>query len=413
MREARQLSAYGIGGTEPTLDYERLLRRVRDVVADVRAHAALRQQLVERVSLHEQAGTARFVDAHTVRTDSGLAIRADKIILCTGGSSRRLAIPGFEWTATHSDAWALTSVPKTMVVLGGGATGIQVASVFHAFGTRVELFQAGRRILPTEDEDVSASVAEYFRRTGIAIRTDYGAVERFEKTPEGVRMFFTKHGARAHVEAAVVVVAVGWTANTAGIGLERAGVELDPRGFVRVDAQLRTSAPNVFAAGDVTGRLMLVPEGLQDGFVAATNAVTGASTTSEAVVHAIGSFTEPEYAQAGLTEAQARASHDVTVAVARFDSATRPIIDGQTYGFCKLIVDRATRTILGCHIVGERAVDIVQSAAIAMAAGMRVDVLARLPLSFPTYTGVLGRVAAIATRQLNLDDARSRFAEQL
>lgn len=414
MRDARQLSSYGIGETEPTLDYERLLARVRDVVGDVRAHAALRAQIdMARVAVHERTGTARFVDSHTITTDSGLTVRAGKIILCTGGTSRRLSVPGFDWTATHSDAWRLTSVPTTMVVLGGGATGVQVASVFNAFGTRVELFQAGPRILSSEDEDVSSAVAEHFRRTGIVIRTDFGAVECFEKTREGVRMIFSKHGARESAFGTLVVTAVGWTANTVGLGLERAGVEIDPRGFVRVDAHLRTSAPNVFAAGDVTGRTMLVPQALQDGFVAATNAVTGSTTELDPVVCPIGGFTEPEYAKVGLTEAEARAQHDITVASARFDSATRPIIDGRTYGFCKLIVDRGSRAILGCHVVGERAVDIVQSAAIAIAAGMRVDVLARVPLSFPTYTGILGRVAAIATRQLNLEDTRSRFAEQL
>ncbi len=414
IRDARQLGSYGIGGTEPTLDYDRVLERARDVVEDVRAHSALQEQIDKAgVTVHERAGAARFVDAHTVTTDTGLAVRADKIIVCTGGTSRRLSVPGSGLMATHSDAWRLRSVPPAMVVLGGGATGAQVASIFNAFGTRVTLFEAASRILTTEDEDVSSAVAERFRRTGIAVRTDFGEIEGFEQTSRGVRMTFVKEGVRDAVESTLVVGAVGWTANTAGLGLERAGVELDARGFVRVDAHLRTSVPHVFAAGDVTGRLMLVPEALQDGFVAASNAVTGPTTEVESGICPVGSFTEPEYAKAGLTEAEARVTHDVAVAVARFDSATRPIIDGRTYGFCKLIVDRRARIILGCHVVGERAVDIIQSAAIAIAANMRVDVLARLPLSFPTYTGVLGRVAAMATRQLNLDDARTRFSEHL
>src|SRR6185503_16610915 len=111
----------------------------------------------------------------------------------------------------------------------------------------------------------------------------------------------------------------------------------------------------------------------------------------------------PEYAQVGLTESKARATHDISTAVVCFDSTTRTIIDGRTKGFCKLIVDRQTRKILGCHVVGERAVEITQVAAVAMAAGMRVDGLAQVPLSFPTYAGALGRVAASATRQLNLN----------
>ena len=116
----------------------------------------------------------------------------------------------------------------------------------------------------------------------------------------------------------------------------------------------------------------------------------------------IGSFTDPEYAQVGLTEAKARETHDIVTAVVHFNSTTRTIIDGRTNGFCKLITDSGTRQILGCHVVGERAVEITQVAAVAMAGNMRVDDLAQVPLSFPTYAGVLGRVAANVTRQLNL-----------
>src|SRR5262249_49019998 len=156
-------------------------------------------------------------------------------------------------TATHSDAWGLTAVPPSMLVIGAGATGVQVASIFHAFGTRIQLFQTGPRILPTEDEDVSAAVTAAFRASGIVVREGFGTVEAFEKTPDGVRMLFSKEGTRERAEASLAVVAVGWVADTAGLSLGTAGVECNPRGFVRVDAYLRTSVPQIFAAGDVTG----------------------------------------------------------------------------------------------------------------------------------------------------------------
>jgi pyruvate/2-oxoglutarate dehydrogenase complex dihydrolipoamide dehydrogenase (E3) component len=403
IREARQLGLYGITVSEPVLDYPRLLARVREVVHDVRAHSAFRRQIDSlKVTVYERAGDARFADPYTIETESELRLRAEKIIICTGGVSRRLSVPGFELTATHSDAWALTSVPPSMLVIGAGATGAQVASIFNAFGSRVQLFQAGRRILPTEDEDVSAAVAAAFRESGIVVRENFGDIESFEKTPSGVRMIFAKDGLRDSAEAALAVVAVGWVAKVAGLNLATAGVETNQRGFVGVDAYLRTSAPHIFAAGDITGRLLLVPEAIHDGFVAATNAVRGATMTLEDRVSPIGSFTDPEYAQVGLTEAKAREKYDVLTAMVRFDSTTRTIIDGRTAGFCKLIVDRATYKILGCHVAGERAIEITQVAAIAIAAGMRVDELAHVPLSFPTYAGILGRVAASATRQLNL-----------
>jgi dihydrolipoamide dehydrogenase len=228
LREARQLGQFGIAVSEPILDYPRLLARTREVVNDVREHSIGREH-IERVgvTIYEQSGTTRFVDSHTIETESGRRLRADTIILCAGGTSRRLSIPGFEWTATHSDAWSLTAVPPSMIVVGAGATGVQVASIFQAFGSRVQLFQAGPRILPTEDEDVSAAVAAAFRQSGMLVRENFGTIESFEKTPTGVRMIFSKDGTRDSVEAALVVVAVGWVADTAGLNLAVAGVETD------------------------------------------------------------------------------------------------------------------------------------------------------------------------------------------
>jgi dihydrolipoamide dehydrogenase len=149
--------------------------------------------------------------------------------------------------------------------------------------------------------------------------------------------------------------------------------------------------------------MMLVPQAIQEGFVAATNAVRGATMKALEGAAPVGSFTEPEYAQVGLTETQSRAKGEIVVAKVKFDATTRTIIDGRTEGFCKLIVDSQTHQILGCNVVGERAVEIAQVAAVAMSARMRVDDLAQVPLSFPTYAGVLGRVAAQATRKLNLN----------
>jgi dihydrolipoamide dehydrogenase len=289
-----------------------------------------------------------------------------------------------------------------MLVIGGGATGAQVASIFSALGSRVELFEAGPRILATEDEDVSAVVAGAFRESGIVVHENFGKIDSFEKTSSHVRMIFSKGDSLKSAEAVLAVVAVGWSADTAKLNLPAAGVEIDRRGFVQVDAHLQTSAPHIFAAGDATGRMMLVPQAIQDGFVAATNAVRGSKMTAGSRANPIGSFTDPEYAQVGLTEKKARERYNAVTAVANFDSTTRTIIDGRTTGFCKLIVDRSTFKILGCHVVGERAVEITQVAAIAIAAGMRVDDLAQVPLSFPTYTAILGRVAASAARQLNL-----------
>jgi dihydrolipoamide dehydrogenase len=404
MRDARQLGRYGINICEPVLDYAKLLERVREVTSEVRAHSLLRQQInAVAADIYEAVGPVHFVDPQTIGNTEGLKLSAKKIIVCTGGSSRRLTVPGSELTATHSDAWKLKTVPQSMLVIGAGATGVQVASIFNAFGSKVQVFQTGPRILPGEDEDVSAEVANAFRESGIGVREDFGAIDSFEKTSSGVRMFFSKNGVQDSAEATLVVAAIGWKANTEGLNLDRAGVEINARGFIRVDEFLRTSAAHIFAAGDVTGQLLLAPQALHAGFLAATNAVRGPTMQTCDQVAPIGSFTDPEYAQVGLTEVKARETHEVVVATVRFDATTRPIIDGRTAGFCKLIVERQSRQILGCHIVGERAVDIAQLAAVAIAGRMQIDELAHVPLSFPTYAGVLGRAAASITRRLNLN----------
>jgi pyruvate/2-oxoglutarate dehydrogenase complex dihydrolipoamide dehydrogenase (E3) component len=284
-----------------------------------------------------------------------------------------------------------------MIVVGAGATGAQVASIFAAFGSSVQLFEAAPRILATEDQDVSATVAAAFTEHGIAVRQAFGAINRFEAVPGGVRMVYSKDGVEHTAEATVAIVAVGWTADTEHLRLADAGVITDSHGHVSVDEYLRTSSPHVFAAGDVTSRCGLASLAIQDGFVAGTNAVSGPTLVVGNDTVPVGSFTDPEYAHVGRTEADARATNDV-VATVTYDSTPRPIIDGRTTGLCKLVIDRPTRTILGCHVVGERAVEIAQLAAVTITGSMTVDDFARLPLSFPTYTDVMHRAAMIAAR---------------
>lgn len=167
IREARQLSRYGITAGEPGLDYPRLLERVREVTGEVSAHALLREELrTSGVAVHEHAGAAGFVDAHTVATANGPVLQSDRFIICTGGMSRRLPLPGFELTSTHSDAWRLSSVPPSMLVVGAGATGVQLASIFNAFGSQVTLFEAAPRILMSEDPDVAATVSAALSASG-------------------------------------------------------------------------------------------------------------------------------------------------------------------------------------------------------------------------------------------------------
>jgi pyruvate/2-oxoglutarate dehydrogenase complex dihydrolipoamide dehydrogenase (E3) component len=405
-REARQLPRYGIAAVEPTLDYVRLLARVDEVTEDVRKHSLLRDDLAAAgVAVHEGAGPARFIDPHTLESEDGTRLRADKIILCTGGTSRPLPVEGVELTATHSDAWHLSAAPASLLVIGAGATGVQVASIFNAFGSHVTLVEVAPRILMSEDEDVSKVVSAGLAGSGVQVVEGAGAIERFERCAAGVRLVYSATGTAHSLEATIAVIAAGWVAATKELNLEGAGVRTDQRGYIEVDGGLRTAAPHIFAAGDAIGRAMVVHEAVRDGLAAANNAVLGTTTSLPTDVSPIGSFTDPEYASVGLTEAAARKAHDVAVATVPFASLPRPIIDGRTAGFCKVIADRRSHRILGCHIVGERAVELAQVAATAMAAEMRVEQLALVPYSFPTYANALGRAAIAAA--LDLDQTGS------
>ena len=303
LREARQLPRYGIDVGDPALDYVQLLARAREVVMETAAHSTLRAQIDRaRVTVYEHAGSARFVDPNTLESERAPAIHAGKIIICAGGISRCLNLPGFENTVTPADAFGLGAVPRSLLVVGAGATGAQVASIFNAFGAQITLLQAGPRILPTEDELVSSTMAQAFREDGIEVHEDFGAIERFEATPDGIRMIFSKDGVQKSAEAELAVSAVGWVADTESLNLAAAGVELDERGRIRVDDGMQTSADHIFAAGDITGRMMLVPQAVRNGFLAATNAVGKERVRLRASADPIGSFTDPEYAQVGLTE---------------------------------------------------------------------------------------------------------------
>jgi pyruvate/2-oxoglutarate dehydrogenase complex dihydrolipoamide dehydrogenase (E3) component len=198
-----------------------------------------------------------------------------------------------------------------------------------------------------------------------------------------------------------VMLSVGWPGNVDALGLEAAGVATDG-GHIVVDDTLQTSVPHIFAAGDITGRVMLVQSATYEGSLAAEQAVLGAerSQSHEIVPH--GGFTDPEYASVGLTEEAALAGHDCVVSSVPYSDLDRGVIDGHQEGFCKLVVDRASRRILGAHIVGEQAVEVVQLVATAMRGGMPVEELADIELAYPTFTAIVGLAARRAARELGV-----------
>lgn len=400
-RDAEQFADYGLDGETPVVDFARLLQKTRSVVYRVHEKKQLRGQLESAgVRVLDGAGEVRFTDAHTLALAGG-SLRGESFILCAGGHARRIPFPGVEHALTHSDVWSLGQLPRSVVVIGGAATGCQLASVFAAFGARTRLLDVAPRLLGVEDEVVSEGVAAAFGRRGIEVVTGIGGIEGIEKQDGHLRLSYREEGEVRALQAEEAVLAVGWVGNVEGLNLQAAGVEVE-RGYVRVDDALRTSAPHVFAAGDITGRMMLVQSATFEGNLAAERAVLGGERGYRHEIVAHGGFTDPEYASVGLTERRAREEHDCVASVVSYADLDRGVIDRYSEGFCKLVVDRSSRRVLGAHIVGEQAVEVVQIAATAMRAGMRVEELADVELAYPTFTAIVGLAARRALRDMGL-----------
>jgi dihydrolipoamide dehydrogenase len=203
------------------------------------------------------------------------------------------------------------------------------------------------------------------------------------------------------IEAEAIVLAVGWPGNVESLNLTAAHVKTE-RGYIVVDDYLRTSTLHIFAAGDVTGRMMLVQSASYDARIAAENAVLGAGQPYRRKIVPHGGFTDPEYGSVGLTETQARAQEECVVAVVPYTELDRAVIDDRMTGLAKLIVSRETHRVLGAHVVGEQALEIVHLVAAAMTADMWVEQLAELEIAYPTYTAVVGLAARQIVRELGV-----------
>ncbi|HEX6677303.1 MAG TPA: NAD(P)/FAD-dependent oxidoreductase [Actinomycetes bacterium] len=402
LRDASQGGEFGLVGPPPTVDMAALLRRVRASVDQVHAYKDLERHLAwTGVTVRAGGGPARFVGPHTVALPDGERVEGDRFVVCAGGRARRLDLRGMELTRTHSDVWSLPRLPAALLVVGGAATGCQLASVFAAFGSRVTLLEAAPTLLGREDADVAAAVSAALAARGVEVVTGIGRIQRVERTDGHLRLVYLRDGAERAVDADEALLAVGWPGNLDGLGLEAAGVAVAD-GYVVVDDTMRTSAAHVWAAGDVTGRSMLVQSATAEGRVAAENALLGNDRPHVDAVVPHGGFTDPEYGGVGLTEAEARARSGAPVAVTTvaYEDLDRAVIDGRTEGFCKLIAEHGSHRIVGAHVVGEQAVEVVQVAATAMAAGMRVEHLAEVDLAYPTFTAVVGLAARRLAREL-------------
>ena len=296
----------------------------------------------------------------------------------------------------------MEKLPVSVAIIGGAATGCQLASVLATFGSRVSLLEIAPRLLGMEDTVISETLAESFSQRGIDVITDIDEVERIEPVEQGLTLWYNTGNEVKQVEVESVIFATGWPGNADSLNLEAAGVQSE-RGYIMVDEYLRTSSEHIFAAGDITGRMMLVQSAGYEARIAAENAVLGAGQpfTHKIVPH--GGFTDPEYGSVGLTEERARVLEpDCIIASVPYGALDRAVIDDHQEGCCKLIVSQETHRILGAHVIGEQALEIVQLVAAGMAADMWIEHLAELELAYPTYTAIIGLVARKIVHQLGV-----------
>ena len=413
MRDVEQHAAFGISAAAPIIDLAVLLAATQRTVYALHEKKQLLAHLDRAgATVVEGAGDAQFVGPHELAVAGGRTLRADRFVLAVGGHARRLDLPGAELAMTHGDVWSLRSLPRSMVVVGGAATGVQVASVFAAFGSKVTLLELAPRLVPAEDVEVSVDLEAGLTAAGIEVHTAIAGLVGIEGRPGDLRVRY-RDGEERVVAAEAVLLAVGWPGNVDGLGLETAGVAVE-RSYVHVDDSLRTSARHIWAAGDITGRMMLVQSATFEGRVAAENALRDGDQAARHAIVAHGGFTDPEYGSVGLTEAGAvAAGRDVVIGRVPYADLDRAVIDGRTDGFCKLVVDRQQGTVIGAHVVGEHAVEVVQIAATAMASSMPVAQLASVEFAYPTYTAIVGLAARQAVHALRLPAVEARAWEEL
>lgn len=319
------------------------------------------------------------------------------IIIATGASAWVPPIPGLEEAGylTSTTALELAERPASMIVVGANAVGLELAQVYARFGTQITVLEVLPAITPFEEPEISEALAGYLREEGLVIETGVN-ITRVDRDARGYRLTAERDGEKLAFEADALLMATGRRANTSGMGLEAAGVELGQRGEIVVDDHLRTTNPYVYAAGDVTGRDMFVYVAAYSGSLAAENALNGAGRVYDTRVLPRVTFTDPAVAAVGLTERQAEdEGYAVNTSVLPLDYVPRALANRDTRGLIKLVADAMTNRLLGAHVLAPDAGEVVQAAVVAIKAGMTVQDLTET--FFPYLTMVEGIKLAAQT----------------
>ena len=358
----------GIHCENPRLDYPKVKERKDGIVTK---HSKGVEMLLKRAKVERISGFATLKGGGKieVKSDAGTqTLEAKNIIIATGSEARML--PGMEPDAdfilTNIEILNLTAVPKSLIIIGAGAVGVEFASIFRSFDTEVTILEMLPRLVPVEDEDVSKELARVYRKRGINFHTG-AKVENVEKTKSGVSVTFTVGGKQQKIDAEKILIAVGRKPRTENIGLEKTRIKPD-RGFITTDSWMQTNEPGVYAIGDIVlGTPQLAHVGAMEGIVAVTK-IAGKPAkpiNPEHIPNA--TYCHPEIGSVGLTEERAHeAGYNVKIGKFPFTANSRASIVGQHEGFIKIVSDADYGEILGVHIIGPQATELIAEAVTAI-----------------------------------------------
>ncbi|HTD44718.1 MAG TPA: dihydrolipoyl dehydrogenase [Bryobacteraceae bacterium] len=383
----------GIHCENPRLDFPLVSDRKNKIVSK---HAQGVEFLMKKNKVDWIKGYGRLAGPGKIEvaSESGKqTYEARNIVLATGSEARMLPglSPDDKRIFTNIEILNLREVPKSLAIVGCGAVGVEFASCFHRFGTKVSLFEILPRIVPLEDEEISKELERYFKKSGIRVETGARA-ENVERTENGVRFTVTlASGKQETVEAETLLVAIGRKPITENIGLEGTRIQLD-RGFIKVDEYQRTGEPGVYAIGDiVAGTPQLAHVATAQGMVAIAHMAGKPATPVDRNKIPSCTYTEPGIASVGLTEAQARAQgRRVKIGKFPFAANSKASILGQHSGFVKIVADEAYGEVLGVHIIGPEAFELIGEGVLAMVAEATVDTLIHTIHAHPTLYEAMG-----------------------
>jgi glutathione reductase (NADPH) len=330
--------------------------------------STLYTQNLERSGVKQYDSRAVLEDAHTVRLlADGTLVRAKNILIATGGHPVAPHIPGAELAISSNEAFDLKTLPKRILIVGGGYVALEFACMFHRLGSQVTLVHRGEKVLRGFDEDLRDELMLALAGEGITLKMN-NTVAKIEEAHDSCRKATYISGDDDEFD--VVFFATGRTPNTSGLGLEKAGVALEEWGGVKVDASGRTNVPHIFAVGDVTDRINLTPVAIREGHAVADMLFGERKWTPDHSLVATAVFSTPEIGTIGMTEHEARERlMPIDIYRAKFRSLKHTLTRRQEKTFMKLVVDAKSDKVIGVHIMGEDAGEMIQLAAVAVGMG--------------------------------------------